>query len=150
MAQTAIRTARTEPLRAYREASLGQYRQSGVVAGYLRLAAKSDRTCPACLFMDGEWFPLSVPFAEHVQGRCTPVPALDPNQAASWRTGQVWFAELDVQRQRAILGKKLHDLWRKGEIGLADVPRLHEDATWGNSWQVATLEQARAAARRRR
>jgi len=36
VAQTAIRTARTEPLRVYRQASLSQYQQSGVVAGYLR------------------------------------------------------------------------------------------------------------------
>lgn len=69
-ARTAINSARTEPLRVYREASLAQYRKSGLVDGYIRVASKSVRTCMACLVQDGEWFPLDVPFAEHNMGRC--------------------------------------------------------------------------------
>lgn len=69
-ARTAINSARTEPLRVYREASLAQYRKSGLVDGYIRVASKSVRTCMACLAQDGEWFPLDVPFAEHNMGRC--------------------------------------------------------------------------------
>jgi SPP1 gp7 family putative phage head morphogenesis protein len=68
--RSAMNTARTETLRAYRAATLAQYAQTGIVEGYRRLAAKSTRTCPACLMMDGEWFPLSTPFEEHVCGRC--------------------------------------------------------------------------------
>lgn len=68
--RTAMNTARTETLRAYRAASLAQYQASGIIAGYKRLAAKSTRTCAACLMMDGQWFPLETPFAEHVNGRC--------------------------------------------------------------------------------
>lgn len=140
--RTAMNTARTETLRAYRAASLAQYQASGLVEGYRRLAAKSTRTCPACLMLDGKWFPLSTPFEEHVCGRCTPVPSLGTKDEgrtteASWTTGRTWFEGLDAGKQREILGPGLFRAWREGKIGLEDVPVLHEDLVWGNSWQVA-------------
>lgn len=134
----AMNTARTETTRAYRQASLEQYRESGLVEGYVRLAAKSTRTCAACLMMDGKWFPLSTPFEEHVCGRCTPVPTMGGREASrSWTTGRAYFEGLNEAQQRAILGPGLFQAWQDGRIGLDDVPVLHEDATWGNSWQVA-------------
>lgn len=136
--RTAMNTARTETLRVYRQASLTQYQASGMVDGYVRLAAKSTRTCAACLFMDGKWFPLSTPFEEHNQGRCTPVPALRGKEASrSWTTGTEWFEEQSPDRQKQILGPGLFNAWKAGKIGLSDIPVLHEDLTWGNSWQVA-------------
>ena len=144
--RNAMNTARTETTRAYRAASLAQYQASGLVEGYRRLAAKSTRTCPACLMLDGKWFPLSTPFEEHVCGRCTPVPALGPStaaaasaQGAGWTTGREWFEGLDAGKQREILGPGLFQAWRDGKIGLEDVPVLHEDVVWGNSWQVARV-----------
>jgi SPP1 gp7 family putative phage head morphogenesis protein len=137
--RSAMNTARTETTRAYRAATLGQYQESGVVMGYKRLAAKSTRTCAACLMMDGEWFPLTTPFEEHVCGRCTSVPAIEGGDAISWTTGREWFEGLNDGQQRQILGPGLFDAWRAGKIGLGDVPVLHEDPTWGNSWQVAKV-----------
>ncbi len=43
--EQALLIARTEELRVYREASRQQYIASGVVEGYIRVAAKSARTC---------------------------------------------------------------------------------------------------------
>ena len=90
--RSAMNTARTETTRAYRAATLAQYEASRVVVGYRRLAAKSTRTCAACLMMDGEFFPLSTPFEEHVCGRCVPVPALESrdrrSKARSLSSGQ--------------------------------------------------------------
>lgn len=135
----AMNTARTETARAYRAASLAQYEATGIVQGYIRLAAKSTRTCPACLMMDGVWFPLSTPFQEHVCGRCTPVPALGGQAAGgrTWTTGREWFEGLDAGKQREILGPALYQAWRDGKIQLGDVPVLHDDPIWGGSWQVA-------------
>lgn len=86
----AIATSRTELMRVHRETILAAYRQSQVVEGYYRLASKSSRTCLACLLMDGEFFALDVPFAEHVNGRYVPVPALS-GVAPSWTLGRDWF-----------------------------------------------------------
>jgi hypothetical protein len=44
----ALVIARTEQLRAYRQASLDQYQASGVVQSYTRHCALSERTCLAC------------------------------------------------------------------------------------------------------
>lgn len=137
----AMNTARTETTRAYRAASLAQYQASGIVDGYYRLAAKSTRTCPACLMLDGKWFPLSTPFQEHVCGRCTPIPGIQGQAAGgrTWTTGREWFESLDAGKQREILGPGLFDAWRSGKIDLGDVPVLHEDLVWGDSWQVARV-----------
>lgn len=138
--RSAMNTARTETTRAYRAASLGQYQSTGVVEGYVRLAAKSTRTCAACLMMDGKWFPLETPFEEHVCGRCTPVPTIKGREASrSWTTGREYFEGLNEGQQRQILGKGLFDAWKAGKIGLEDVPVLHEDPMWGNSWGVAPV-----------
>lgn len=138
--RTAMNTARTETLRVYRQASLTQYQATGIVEGDVRLAAKSTRTCAACLMLDGEWFPLSTPFEEHNQGRCTPVPSLRDHKATmAWQTGRAWFEGQAPDVQKQILGPGLYDAWRAGKIGLGDVPVLHEDLTWGNAWQVAKV-----------
>ncbi len=63
-------TARTEPLRVYRESSRQQYQASGVVTHFRRLATRDRRTCPACLFADGEVYELGDTLREHPQGRC--------------------------------------------------------------------------------
>jgi len=136
--RSAMNTARTETTRAYRQASLDEYRASGIVEGYVRLAAKSTRTCAACLMMDGKWFPLTTPFEEHVCGRCTPVPTIQGHEASrSWTTGRAYFEGLPPGTQRKILGPGLYQAWRDGKIGLADVPVLHEDPVWGNYWAPA-------------
>lgn len=101
--RTAINSARTETLRVYREASLQQYRASGIVDGYIRVAAKSERTCLACLAKDGEWFPLSTTFEEHNQGRC-----VAPGTVVSGPSVEAFMARYyqgEVVRIRAASGK---------------------------------------------
>lgn len=139
-ARTAINSARTEPLRVYREASLQQYRTSGTVDGYLRVAAKSARTCMACLAKDGEWFPLSVAFEEHNQGRCRPIPA---RQGATYpgTRGLDWFREQPEKMQRMMLGRGRFEAWQANKFDLTDIAKLHEDAVWGNSWQERSLKE---------
>lgn len=137
---SAIRTARTEPLRVYRESTLATYRAAGV-PGYRRVAAKSDRTCAACLLLDGHWFPAETAFEEHVQGRCTAIPERDPDGEPGWTTGREWFEELPEDRQRLILGKGHYEAWQRGDITLDDIPKLHVDPVWGNSWQVRSLQE---------
>ena len=64
----AFRIARTEQNRVYREASRMEYKASGLVDAYQRMAAKSSRTCMACLIADGRIYQVDETFEEHSRG----------------------------------------------------------------------------------
>jgi SPP1 gp7 family putative phage head morphogenesis protein len=136
----ALLIARTEQLRPYRMASLAQYRESGVVRGYRRVASKSLRTCMACLIADGMFYPLDVPFEEHPQGRCTPIPVVIGMPEIEYQTGKMWFLELPAAVQREMMGKGKYAAWKAGKFELDDIVGRHEDDVWGNSLGVKPLE----------
>ncbi|MDP9353335.1 MAG: phage head morphogenesis protein, partial [Chloroflexota bacterium] len=59
--QRLLTISRTEIARAYRAATLETYRaNSHLIEGWRWVAAKSFRTCPACLAMDGKVFELEI------------------------------------------------------------------------------------------
>lgn len=146
--QTTIRTARTETMRAYRAAALDRMRADERVTGYYWLATKSVRTCPACLSLDGSFWPKDVPHRAHVQCRCTMVPGVRDRPAPKWQTGPEWFETIPEADQRLVL-EHLYDPFKKGEIGWEDVRYLHVDPTWGDSWQVASRARATQSAQAR-
>lgn len=138
---TRMRTiARTEQLRVYREVSLATYSHSGVVDEYRRLSARDSRVCPACLFSDGRTYPISKPFAEHPQGRCTTVPVIRGYKAPAYETGEEWFKRQNVDTQKKILGNTRYDLWREGKVkSLGDfIEETHNDE-WGDSMTTRSL-----------
>lgn len=59
--------AQTEMARAYRSGTVEQYRESGVVTGYRRLA-KKETACLACLVLDGEYYELAEDMEDHPRG----------------------------------------------------------------------------------
>jgi hypothetical protein len=61
----ALQISRSEMLRAYRSAGQAEYKASGVVERYRRLAAHSVRTCAGCLASDGEEYDNNVNFESH-------------------------------------------------------------------------------------
>jgi SPP1 gp7 family putative phage head morphogenesis protein len=135
----ALTIARTEQLRAYRMGSLEQYKQSGVVMQYKRLATKDALTCLGCLFQDGEIYSTEEEFAEHPNGRCViiPVPVgADPQ----WETGKEWFQKLDESKQREILGDARFELWQNG-TPLDAMSTLKENSTWGGAFVPTPLNQ---------
>lgn len=131
--------ARTEVLRSYRAATLDNYRQSKVTQGYRRIASKSIRTCIACLAVDGREYPLDVPFEEHPNGRCVAIPVIIGRPYRDIQTGPEWFSGQDEATQRSMMGPERYDLWRNGRVSWDDLATLHEDETWGNSWQVTPV-----------
>jgi hypothetical protein len=62
----ALQISRTEMLRAYRTSSQAEYKASGVVERYRRLAARGPRTCAGCLAEDGREYDNNVDFLSHV------------------------------------------------------------------------------------
>lgn len=109
----AMTIARTETLHAYRRASSAQYKASGVVTGYKRLAAHDERTCPACLATDGMKFELEDEFAEHPNGRCTLVPLLFDYEP-QFESGEIWLARQSAEVQKRILGPTRFAAYEKG------------------------------------
>jgi SPP1 gp7 family putative phage head morphogenesis protein len=133
--------ARTEQLRAYREAARAQYAASGVVGGYKRLAARSTRTCPACLFADGRVYRLESQFSDHPNGRCTLVPIVNGLKEIQWQTGQQWFNTQPRDAQIEIIGPGAYNAWRTGQIQLQQLVTETDHPTWGAGLATTPLSQ---------
>ena len=149
----AMSVSRTETMRSFTQASLTAMQENGdIVTMYERSAAMSPRTCAACIALSGKRYPLTVPFDEHPQGRCSPIPVLDDPDGLlpEIETGEQWFARQPADVQRQILGIGGYDAYRRGEIQLQDMVAHDSSEKWGGSNRRATLSEARAAAKRRR
>lgn len=136
-----VTIARTEVLRVARQTTQENYQQSNVVRGYRRIAAHSSRTCVACLALDGREYPLTVPFEEHVNGRCAAIPILIRGNPIQFQTGPEWFAQQPESVQRSMMGPARWGMWHSGQITWDDMVRIHEDERWGNSPQVTPVRQ---------
>jgi len=119
--------ARTEQARAAREATREGYRQMGYER-YQRHCAKSDRTCIACLGLDGETYPIETPFYSHPQCRCFMTPVFEgmPQPARA----QAWFDGLDEDGKLKLLGPGRYELYQNG-VSLRDMVRIKNDPVWG-------------------
>lgn len=139
-----MRIARTEQLRVFRQASLDQYRASGLVRGYRRLCAKQPRTCAACLLDDGHFYTLDQVMPEHVCGRCTTVPSVVSIPDVQWETGREWLEKQGSDVQQHVLGKTRFNDWKAGKLKLEDIPGVRQNDKWGPS--IVTRSAATIAA----
>ena len=137
--QRSLVIARTEQLRVFREASRQQYIASGVVRGYRRMAAHNGRTCAACLALDGQFYPLDTPLADHPSGRCCLVPAVKGVSGPQWQSGEDWLRDQPEAIQRETLGAGHYDLWKAG-MPLEDMVHVSYDPVWGESVGVKPLK----------
>lgn len=145
--------ARTEMLDATRAAAHGaRMANSDILRGWMWMATKSSRTCPACLAMDGQVFDLDTPGPEgHQQCRCNAAPI-----ARSWRdlgfdidepadvyqTGRDWFDEQLEKVQTQIMGAERLRRLKGGDLAWDDLAVRRENPGWRPSWTVAPLRQA--------
>ncbi|MBL8186577.1 MAG: minor capsid protein [Acidobacteria bacterium] len=131
----ALRIARTEQIRAYREASRATYREnSDLVTGWQWLSARQTRTCASCWAMDGQIFPVETPLGSHPQCRCSMIPVLE--SAPLRETGEQAFARLPEAQQREILGDAKYTAYRNGEISLRSLVGYRNDRRWGETrWE---------------
>lgn len=157
----ALTIARTETLDAHRTgAAVGQAAHADVLAGWVWTTHLSPRTCPACLAMNGQVFPLSQPGPEgHQNCRCARVPVTrswaelgidlpEPPSLQPTRSGtQAWFDGLSRHEQLSIMGPERLRLLQGGHIGWDDLATLTSTPGWRDSWQITPLGvlQARAA-----
>lgn len=124
--------ARTETLRAYREATRETYlANSDVLRGWYWQAALTPRTCAMCLAMHGRVFPVGARMESHPNCRCVQVPltadAPDPE------TGPQWFARQESGAQKSILGSAKFKAFSEGKFELKDLVGVRHSERWGVS-----------------
>jgi hypothetical protein len=156
----ALAIARTETLDAHRAAAQrGQARHSRVLAGWVWDCALAERTCPACLSMDGREFPLETPGPQgHVNCRCSRRPKTKswadlgvdlPEPPPVRQSARAWFDALPRREKVAILGRRRLELLEAGLIGWEDLAREVPNDDWRPSWQVTPVSVLERQARRR-
>lgn len=129
----ALTIARTEQLRAYRFAAQEQYRTSGVVTGYMRIAQHNGNVCAGCLFAEGDIFPNDRDFDAHPNCRCSTIPIVEGVPPTSFVAGAEWFATQPENVQRSILGPGRYDAWQKG-VPLNSMSTHIADDVWGGAF----------------
>jgi hypothetical protein len=136
-----LTTARTEQLRAYRQASRQQMAASGVVEGYIRRCALNPRTCMACIVLDGTEYPTDKLMDVHPNDRCFMQPKIKGLEPVQVESGQAWFLRQAPETQRDMMGPKYYDAWRSGDFQLSQLASTHVDDTWGPTVQVTPLSE---------
>lgn len=150
--------ARTEIISAYRDANLERYRHSSAVKGWQWSATLDHRTCAMCIAMDGQVFPLSVPFATHPSCRCSPIPVLytfqelglgylglqEPVPPDFGKRGEEWFKSQPLSVQENILGKSKFELYRTNQINLQDLVQEFRHPVYGASRQERSIRSMRS------
>jgi SPP1 gp7 family putative phage head morphogenesis protein len=135
----ALTIARTETLRAYRAANADQMKTAGIKT-YIRRCALSDRTCPACLALDGKEYPTDELFVIHPNCRCFMAPKIPGIDYSKFKTGKEWFYQLPEARQRAIVGPGKYD-WLTSGGDFEKLATVKHDDTWGDTIRQAPLSQ---------
>lgn len=142
--------SRTETLRAYRAGQQETYQENrDVLDGWMWIADPSERTCEACLGLDGQVFPLTVTFQpSHVNCRCTSV-GYSRDMDIPRQSGADWLARQDAATQDRVLGPRAGEAYRNGEVELRDFAKVQSSPEWGDSYVAGSLAYAReqAAAR---
>jgi SPP1 gp7 family putative phage head morphogenesis protein len=144
-------TARTEIVSSYRDSNIWRYKQSKTVEAWQWSATLDDRTCPVCIFMDGQVFSLDTPFATHPNCRCSPLPV-----TKTWKElglnipefkpdigprGVEWFQSLPENRQLKILHPQKFDLWKSGRITLENLVDSFDHPKYGPSREERSIKE---------
>ena len=144
----ALLITRTETNRAFREATRLQYaNNSQVVKGYRRRAAQSDRTCMACIALDGTLYALDEPLNEHPNGRCALVPdtityqdlGLDVEMPPEPENARDWLGRQPEGTQRKVLGDTRYEAIQRGELHMGQLATVRQNAVWGDAAVVRSL-----------
>lgn len=131
---------RDQQIRNYREAQLDAYNANPYVYGYMRLAAKNDRTCAACLRLDGEIYELGEHMPLHPQDRCAIIPLIEGQPLPQWKRGLDWLREQSPEAQRKVLGRQRFELWRQGLFDLNELATVGNHPVWGPTARVTPVK----------
>jgi SPP1 gp7 family putative phage head morphogenesis protein len=141
----ALKIARTESIRSYREASHLTYQQnSEFLEGWYWLSALNSRTCRACIALHGTFHSLGERMKSHIQCRCTQVPGVKGADPGIDK-GSDWFAKRPASFQKEILDNEgEYEAYKSGRLKLEDFVGLRRSLQWGDSYQALSLQRALA------
>lgn len=141
--------ARTEMMDAFRASAKQRDEElSHLLKGWEWRSALNDRTCIACLGMNGREFPLDEPGPlGHPSCRCTRVPVTktwaelgfdvkEPVNPNAPPTGPEWLEQQPEAVQRQIMGKKRYEAWKAGEFPPEQWAVRRENPAWRPSYGV--------------
>jgi SPP1 gp7 family putative phage head morphogenesis protein len=137
----ALTIARTETLRAHREATRASYRANNdLVGGWIWHSAADGRTCGCCWAMHGTEHKLDEELNGHPNCRCAMVPVLKlpewmtppPGDPRVTNKGVDLFAKLPADQQIRVLGPAKWMAWKDGKFTLTDLVGVRESPVWGS------------------
>jgi SPP1 gp7 family putative phage head morphogenesis protein len=138
---SALRTARTTQLWAYREASRANYVANNDVVKQWQWVANLDAdTCGACVALNGTIYDTDTPADGHWNCRCVMVPVtiLDPNPDR--QSGEDWFNQQDEAMQKSILGPGKYEAWQSGQFEFSQLAQHTPDVAFGSMWTETPLK----------
>lgn len=134
---------RTESMRGFRAGLNETYASMAhLIAGYRWVAAKSSRTCLACLGMDGRV--QSKPWNRfHPCCRCLSSPIPRGVTLPAYESGEDWLRRQSPAVQRRMMpSEDAYTAWAEGKVGLREFVGVRHDRTWGASVQQKSGRQA--------
>lgn len=139
----AMTIARTETMRAYREATSRTFNQNrDILVGWVWVASFSRRTCASCLALAGSVHRLDERMESHPRCRCVAQPLLR-GQAVTIQKGDEWFATQPEEIQRAILGSNVAlNAYRDGRVTLTDFVGRQNSPQWGQPYYQLSTKRA--------
>lgn len=154
----ALTIARTETLRAHREATRASYQaNSDIVQGWVWHSAADERTCAACWAMHGTEHRLDEILDDHPNGRCAMMPkpktwaeigqavGVDlsdlPDTRPQITPGVALFQKLPMEKQVKILGPAKWAAWKDGQFALPDIVGRARSNVWGTHRYEKSLTQ---------
>lgn len=148
----ALVIARTEQLRAFREASYQNYKKNNnILKGWVWHSALGTRTCAACYAMHGTVHSLDERLDDHVCGRCVMIPLTRgwkelgfdgiPDTNPAIPSGEDMFAKLSEEKQRVIMGNSRYELWKAGKLEFGKMATFTNDPVWGRSVRITPLDK---------
>lgn len=142
--------ARTELIRAAREAQRSVYEQNDIVMGYERQAAQDGRVCLGCLTLSGHVYSKSEIMPSHPMCRCVMLPVLPE---PSWFINQdekpvpkytaigpvELMAGMDDDEIRAIFGPTRYKRYKEGNLSLEAMVGVTDNPRWGPQVNIKPL-----------
>lgn len=136
--------ARTETMRAYREATHATYEaNSDVINGWIWMASITIRSCPACIAMHGTLHDLREKLNGHPNCRCVAAPHV-AGTSVTVVSGESRFADMADEDKRRILGPSRYAAYQDGNLdmnpyGLRSIVGTRYDPRWGSTTYAKPL-----------
>lgn len=143
--------ARTEMLRAAREAHRRMYHDNPAVTGYTRMAAQDGRVCLACLALSGQRYSTAEIMPTHPNCRCVMIPDLVPmseilndpsfeDDTPPPFTPDILMAGLTDDEVKGIFGPARYEQWKNGKE-LREFVEVDNHPRWGPTVSIRPLNR---------